>query len=183
MTRNLLFTVRLWHRWIYLCRDVSKQRSGTCPRWQCQSVGRLHGPCAQCFRSRSCIDFVGKNDRSVAKAFKSGDRILGRRPIELKSGEQFTRWDYREFVTSVLAESAYDQIEKISELVRKANGSGKKSEAKVTFERIKKPYNSNAGGIFSVVNSIDYSDRPSKMNRQIWSKVPFQKGLLVVRLH
>ena len=131
------------------------------------------------FGADLALDFVGKNDRSVAKAFKSGDRILGRRPIELKSGEQFTRWDYREFVTSVLAESAYDQIEKISELVRKANGSGKKSEeAKVTFERIKKPYNSNAGGIFSVVNSIDYSDRPSKIEQADMVKSAVSKGPL-----
>ena len=125
------------------------------------------------------LDFVSKHDRSVAKAFKSGDRILGRQPIELKSGEKFTRWDYREFVTAVLAQSAYDQIPKISELVAKANASGKQSlEAKEIFASIKKTYNSNAGGMFSVVNSLDYSDRPSKKEQAGLVKSASSKGPL-----
>ena len=125
------------------------------------------------------LDFVSKHDRSVAKAFKSGDRLLGRQPIELKSGEQFSRWDYREFVTSVLADSAYDQITKIAELVSKANGGGKQSEeAKEILANIKRPYNSNAGGMFSVVNSIDYSDRPSKKEQAGLVKSASSKGPL-----
>ena len=125
------------------------------------------------------LDFVIKHDRSVAKAFKSGDRLLGRQPIELKSGEQFSRWDYREFVTSVLADSAYDQITKIAELVSKANGGGKQSEeAKEILANIKRPYNSNAGGMFSVVNSIDYSDRPSKKEQAGLVKSASSKGPL-----
>ena len=79
----------------------------------------------------------------------------------------------------MLAQSAYDLIPKISELVAKANASGKQSlEAKEIFASIKKTYNSNAGGMFSVVNSLDYSDRPSKKEQAGLVKSASSKGPL-----
>ena len=125
------------------------------------------------------LDFVNKNVPSVAKAFKRGDRILSRKPIDLASGEKFTRWDYRELVISWLASSVYDQIPKIAELVKKAYSGGTESEeAKETFASIKKTSNSNAGGMFSVVNSLDYSDRPSKAEQAALVKNAASKGPL-----
>ena len=125
------------------------------------------------------LDFVNKLAPSVAEAFQRGDKILSRKPIDLTSGEQYTRWDYRENVISWLANNAYDQIPIVADYVTKAHSGGPESgEAKEIFARIKKQYNTNAGGIFSIVNSLDYSDRPSKIEQAELIKKAASKGPL-----
>ena len=125
------------------------------------------------------LDFVNKHAPSVAEAFQRGDKILSRKPIDLPSKEQFTRWDYREQVITWLAGNAYDQIPIIAEKVSKAHNGGPESgEAKETLASIKKQYNTNAGGMFSVVNSIDYSDRPSQYEQAVLVKNAANKGPL-----
>ena len=125
------------------------------------------------------LDFVNKHAPSVAEAFKRGNKILSRKPIDLTSGELYTRWDYRENVITLLANDGYDQVPILAEKVTKAHNGGPESgEAKETLARLKKPYNTNAGGSFSVVNSLDYSDRPSKTKQAELVKKAAAKGPL-----
>ena len=125
------------------------------------------------------LNFVNKHAPSVVEDFKRGDQILSRKPIDMPTGEQFTRWDYREQVVAWLAGNAYDQIPIIAKFVKTANDGGAESEkAKETLAKIKKQSNSNAGGIFSVVNSIDYSDRPSKSEQADLVKNAAKRGPL-----
>ena len=125
------------------------------------------------------LDFVNRHAPSVAEAFQRGDKILSRQPIELPSRKHFTRWDYREQVISWLAGNAYDQIPIIAEKVSKAHNGGTESEeAKEILASIKKSSNTNAGGIFSVVNSIDYADRPNQSEQAALVKNAANKGPL-----
>jgi pimeloyl-ACP methyl ester carboxylesterase len=93
---------------------------------------------------------------------------LDERPLPLPDGTSLTRWDVRDLVYGQVAQqSAYSFIAEAAGRWHTAIfGSGQQQEAAVQWTMaIRKAVaalpNSNAGGMFSVVNCLDYAGRPT----------------------
>ena len=110
------------------------------------------------------LDFVKKYAPDVFSDFKRGDRILRDKAITVAPGVKFTRWDYRELTTKLLSKNVQiSQIPFLAQKVQVAAAGGEGSQAaKETLAGLIPTSNSNAGGPFSVVNCLDYADRPGK---------------------
>ena len=110
------------------------------------------------------LDFLKKNSRSTFKAFNRGDRALQDKTIRLGAGERFTRWDYRQVATDLLAKTVQlSQVPKLAEKVEQALSAGQEAEeARRVLASLKPESNENAGGPFSIVNCLDYADRIGK---------------------
>lgn len=101
---------------------------------------------------------VAEHDPSLHRGVLATDDLLARQPIPLKGSRPYTRWSYLDlFFPSLGSSSAWDQVVTYNTTVEKAETDPAKRDALVVL-----PDNSNQGGAFSVVNCLDYADRPTR---------------------
>ena len=114
------------------------------------------------------LDLVREKSPSVVEAFDIGFHIIKDSPIPLEENLNFNLNDYIEVATGQLSlgPQFIDRIKSLSKfVVDAASGSAEAEEAKTTLKRIKPTKNTNAGGMFAVVNLLDYADRPTEQQQ------------------
>ena len=101
---------------------------------------------------------VAKHDPSLHRGVLATDDLLARQPIPMKGAPAYTRWSYLDiFFPALGSSSMWNQTADYNRTVEEAEVEPGKRDALVVF-----PDNSNEGGPFSVVNCLDYSDRPTR---------------------
>lgn len=106
----------------------------------------------------SAFTVVRRHDASLHRGVLAADDLLARRPIPMADGSSYTRWSYLDVYFPALGSSGmWDQVADSTATVAQAETDAAKRAALVVL-----PDNSNEGGAFSVVNCLDYSDRPSR---------------------
>lgn len=89
-------------------------------------------------------------------------------PIDLGGGLAYTRWNYLDLMSYVVAaQYMWPRISDFNSIVAAGRGGGE--QALEDLRALMIPENSNAGGAFSVVNCLDYPDRmtPSQQDASI----------------
>ena len=110
------------------------------------------------------MDLVRRKEPSIAASYDEAFAVLQEKPIDLGDGLEFDLGDYIQRVTlRYLLTGDLQFLEELSGIVVNvaANPSGNEEELK-TLTRVKNDIlevgNENAGGVFSVVNRLDYAD-------------------------
>jgi len=127
------------------------------------------------------LDLVRKKDPTIAEAFDRSFENLKNSPISLGENLNFNLTDYIELATKFLSQGpkSIDQIQYLSKLVVDAKSDSSESEAAKTILKRNKPIkNENAGGMFAVVNLLDYADRPTEQQQHSNVKAATSKGPL-----
>lgn len=108
----------------------------------------------------SALDFMKRHDRSGYDAIIATADSLTASPIVLADGAVFSRWDWLDLVGEALAfPAAWAQIAELATAVEQARGSDEQAEAiRARLQELQVRPNSNEGGVFSVVNCLDYQD-------------------------
>ncbi len=101
---------------------------------------------------------VEKRDPSLHQQVIDTKNDLGRAPIPMPDGTSYTRWSYLDVFFPTLGSSyTWDSTKAYDTTVAEAQTDPEKRSALITFAD-----NGNAGGPFSVVNCLDYRDRPTR---------------------
>ncbi len=110
------------------------------------------------------MDLVRRKEPSIAASYEEAFAILQEKPIDLGDGLEFDLGDYIEQVTlRSLVSGDLQFLEELSGIVvNVATNPSANEGAAMTLRRLKNDIlevgNVNAGGIFSVVNRLDYAD-------------------------
>lgn len=106
---------------------------------------------------------VRAHDRPAYRAAIRTAAALTADPIDLGEGPRFSRWDWLDIVGDLVPfQDSWRQLPEFAELVdmaRQPGADGDKARELLAGLRVRS--NSNEGGVFSVVNCLDYADRPS----------------------
>lgn len=109
------------------------------------------------------FEFLTEEWPELAIRVQNGVEQLNAQPIQLQEGAEFTRWDYTQQVITNLMFSQFEQLQQTTSDIDITFRAAEGSEAAVNrLAGLKRNsgVNENAGGLFSIVNSIDYTDRP-----------------------
>jgi pimeloyl-ACP methyl ester carboxylesterase len=103
--------------------------------------------------------------------FETALRLLQERPIDLGGGEVYTRWRFVDQTMLMMGfEDNHVAIGRVADAVRIAlEGSGaRQEEAKELLRRVTRAQgpNTDSGGPFSIVNCLDYPQRPTLAEMQ-----------------
>lgn len=128
------------------------------------------------------LNLVREKEPAIAAAFDEAYSILEAKPIDIGGGLEFTLIDYIERVSfAYLASGSIGLIEGLSGLVMAvASGGNGQEEARKTLSEVKNRIqgNENAGGMFSVVNRLDYGDNYSEQEQLINVQAVIESGPL-----
>lgn len=127
------------------------------------------------------LNLTKEKDPSVAEAFNLGFNTLRQSSIPLGNGLSFNLNDYIELATARLAAGpeSLDQIKNLSSIViDAASATPEAADAQSKLSTYKPQQNDNAGGMFSVVNLLDYADRPTEQQQHSNVETVMRKGPL-----
>ncbi len=106
----------------------------------------------------SAFTVVKRKDASLHRGVLDTKDLLARRPIPMPDGSSYTRWSYLDVYFPALGSSGmWDLLADSNTTIAEAETDPDKRAALVVL-----PDNSNQGGAFSVVNCLDYGDRPTR---------------------
>jgi pimeloyl-ACP methyl ester carboxylesterase len=128
------------------------------------------------------MNLVREKEPMVAAVFDEAYGILEAKSIDIGGGLEFSLVDYIQRVSfGYLASGNLGFIEELSGVViEAASGGDKQEEAKITLSEVKGRIqgNENAGGLFAVVNRLDYGDSYSEHEQLVNVRAVMESGPL-----